>query len=99
MATSIANAEQNGVDARFVAPDALPAEPFDVVVANILANPLILLAPAIASRVRAHGRLALSGILETQADDVVTAYAPWFTLRASATADGWVLVEGVRRTR
>ena len=43
----------------------------DVVVANILANPLIVLAPALAARTRAGGRIALSGILDDQADDVV----------------------------
>jgi ribosomal protein L11 methyltransferase len=90
------NARQNGVPASFVAPDALAAGAFDVVVANILANPLIVLAPAIASRVRPGGRLALSGVLASQADDVVAAYAPWFTLRAWRAADGWVLVEGER---
>ena len=90
------NARGNAVDATFVLPDALAARAFDVVVANILANPLILLAPALAARVRPGGRIALSGILESQAADVIAAYAPWFTLRAWRASEGWVLLAGER---
>jgi len=91
------NARANAVAATFVLPDGLAAGvPFDVVVANILANPLILLAPALAARVRPGGRLALSGILAAQADEVIAAYAPWFTLRAWRGAEGWVLLAGER---
>jgi ribosomal protein L11 methyltransferase len=91
------NARANGVEATFVLPDALGPETFDIVVANILANPLIVLAPALAARVRPGGGLALSGILASQAAEVVAAYAGWFTLGASRDADGWVLIEGTRR--
>jgi ribosomal protein L11 methyltransferase len=90
------NARANGVAAAFELPDALPVRAFDVVVANILANPLILLAPVVAARVRPGGRLALSGILDAQAPDVIAAYAPWFTLRAWRSAEGWVLLAGER---
>jgi ribosomal protein L11 methyltransferase len=90
------NARANAVDATFVLPDALAPRAFDVVVANILANPLILLAPALAARVKAGGRLALSGILESQAGDVIAAYAAWFTLRAWRASEGWVLLAGAR---
>lgn len=93
---SVANAALNDVGATFVPPDALATEAFDIVVANILANPLVLLAPALAARVRAQGRIALSGILESQADEVREAYERWFTLRAWRAADGWVLIEGQR---
>jgi ribosomal protein L11 methyltransferase len=96
---SSANAASNGVAATFVLPDALApaaAAGFDVVVANILANPLILLAPVLAARVRPGGRLALSGILESQAADVIAAYARWFTLRAWRASEGWVLLAGER---
>ncbi len=96
LAASHENAAANRVRARFVAPDDLGAGTFGVVVANILANPLRLLAPAIAARVAAGGRLALSGILEAQADDVIAAYAPWITLRAWRAAEGWVLLAGAR---
>jgi len=90
------NARANAVAAAFELPDALPVRAFDVVVANILANPLILLAPVVAARVRTGGRLALSGILDAQAPDVIAAYAPWFTLRAWRSAEGWVLLAGER---
>ena len=93
---SSANARLNAVAATFVAPDDLPAGAVDIVVANILANPLILLAPALAARVRPGGRIALSGILKAQAEAVVDAYAPWFRAQVWREHEGWVLVEGVR---
>ena len=96
---SRANAAQNGVGARFVAPDALPPGPSDVVVANILAHPLCLLAPALAARTRPGGRIALSGILEPQAAEVAASYTPWFTLGAGRRLDGWELVTGTRHDR
>ncbi|HEU5478798.1 MAG TPA: 50S ribosomal protein L11 methyltransferase [Candidatus Tumulicola sp.] len=68
----------------------------DVVVANILANPLRLLAPLLASRCRANGRIALAGILDAQADEVIDAYARWFTMRREEFREGWVLLAGVR---
>jgi ribosomal protein L11 methyltransferase len=89
---SVANAQANGVTAAFTGPDELPPGRFDVVVANILANPLVLLAPALCARVAPRGRLALSGILAAQADAVAAAYAPWFTLAATEATDGWVLL-------
>jgi ribosomal protein L11 methyltransferase len=94
--TSSDNARANGASVTFAAPEELPAGTFDLVVANILANPLIALAPAIAGRVRAGGGLALSGILASQADAVVIAYSRWFKLAAARQADGWALVAGKR---
>jgi ribosomal protein L11 methyltransferase len=93
------NAARNGVSAAFVPPDALGSETFDVVVANILANPLVLLAPAIAARVVPGGRIALSGVLAPQAGDVIASYAQWFTLGAARADGDWVLVEGMRKSR
>lgn len=93
---SRANARANGAQAEFVAPEALPPRTFDIVVANILANPLILLAPVLAARVRPGGRLALSGILDPQADAVVIAYSRWFTLAACRRDEGWALLTGER---
>ena len=93
---SDANAQANGVGAWFAAPDGLAAGTFDIVVANILANPLILLAPVLAARVAASGRIALSGILADQADAVAAAYAPWFKLGRWRERDGWVLLVGKR---
>jgi ribosomal protein L11 methyltransferase len=91
------NAKLNEVAASFVAPDALPARPSDVVVANILAHPLELLAPALAARTARGGRIALSGILAEQAGEVAAAYAPWFKLAVWRQLDGWVLIAGKRR--
>ncbi|GMU72510.1 MAG: hypothetical protein AMXMBFR42_19690 [Burkholderiales bacterium] len=97
LSASRANATSNGVEARFVEPSRLRTEPADVVVANILANPLILLAPALSARVRPGGRIALSGILEPQGGAVAAAYEPWFTLAHARRLDGWVLLAGERR--
>ena len=93
---SRANAKLNGVAVGFVAPDALPARESDVVVANILAHPLVLLAPALAARTARGGRIALSGILADQAAEVAAAYAPWFKLAVWRQLDGWVLLAGTR---
>jgi ribosomal protein L11 methyltransferase len=71
---------------------------FDIVVANILTNPLCVLAPALAARVAPGGRIALSGVLDTQADQVIAAYAPYLALHVGAHLDGWVRLEG-RRAR
>lgn len=67
-----------------------------ITVANILANPLRMLAPLLAARTRAGGSLALSGILEEQADAVIAAYAPWARLAVAAREAGWVLLAGER---
>lgn len=91
------NARSNGVDAHFSLPDALGPGRYDQVVANILANPLIVLAPALSARVREGGRIALSGILDDQQAAVSEAYGRWFTLAPWRRADGWVLLHGERR--
>jgi ribosomal protein L11 methyltransferase len=69
------------------------AETFDLVAANILTNPLCMLAPVLAARVGPGGRIALSGILETQAEKVIDAYAPFIALQVGATLEGWVRLE------
>ncbi|MER0043787.1 50S ribosomal protein L11 methyltransferase [Pseudomonas sp. MGal98] len=93
------NAGRNGIaDERFPVylPADLPQEPADVVVANILAGPLVSLAPQITGLVKRGGRLALSGILAEQAEEVRAAYAAHFQLDPTATLDGWVRISGVR---
>jgi len=95
---SESNASANDVRATFVDADSLAQGTFDIVVANILANPLIVLAPALASRVAKRGAIALSGILEAQADSVIAAYAPWFKLAAQRVDEGWVLLTGAMRS-
>ncbi len=94
------NAERNGIAAERFAlylPEQLPQEPADVVVANILAGPLVSLAPRIGALVKPGGRLALSGILAEQAEEVRAAYDEAFELDPTAIKDGWVRISGVRR--
>ncbi len=69
-------------------------ESFDLVVANILTNPLCVLAPLLAGRVATGGRLALSGVLDSQAQQVIDAYAPYISLRVGAVKEGWCRLEG-----
>jgi ribosomal protein L11 methyltransferase len=95
--TAAQNAAGNAVRVRTAAPEALPAAEYDCVISNILAQPLIVLAPLLAARTARGGRLALSGILESQAGEVAAAYAPWVTLAAVATEEGWTLLAGERR--
>lgn len=99
IATSRANAATNDVVVEFGLPEDLPAEFVDVALANILANPLELMAPLFAARVRTHGSIVLSGILEAQVDAVVAAYEQWFNIAPWGTVDGWVALAGVRVTR
>ena len=95
--SSCDNAERNLAEAAFFLPDALPAGTFDVLVANILTNPLKALMPLLAGRVRTGGRIALSGILSEQADEVSALYNTAFDMRLWATEDGWVCLSGVKR--
>jgi len=99
LAATRANARLNGCDTRlFVgAPEALPPLRVDVVLANILAAPLIELAPTFARRLAPGGRVVLSGILARQAASVAAAYAPWFDGIASCERNGWTRVDAVRR--
>ncbi len=92
-----ANARANGVALQVALPDALPAGPYDVIVANILAEPLIALAPLFAAQARPGARIALSGILESQAAEVAAVYAPDFELVVERIEDGWALLAGSRR--
>ena len=91
------NARANGVAVGVFAPERLPPGDYDVVVANILAQPLIVLEPLLAARTRAGGRIALAGILEAQAAEVAAAYGGMFAARVAAREEGWALIEGVRR--
>lgn len=89
------NAKINQVDIEFSLPDADDTSRLhDIVVANILANPLLVLAPALCQRLKPNGRLALSGILERQADMVIDAYKPWLQLSVWKKMDGWVCLSG-----
>jgi ribosomal protein L11 methyltransferase len=90
------NAAKNRVTMRLMLSRQPLTESFDIVVANILTNPLCLLAPVLTGHVAAGGRLALAGVLESQSTQVIEAYAPYITLRVGASLDGWVRLEGSR---
>jgi ribosomal protein L11 methyltransferase len=92
--TTRANARANGVELHAAAPDELPQAHYDLVVSNILAQPLIVLAPLLA---RQGNRIALSGILRSQAGEVSRAYAAWFDMELAAGEEGWVLLTGERK--
>jgi ribosomal protein L11 methyltransferase len=96
LATARDNAARNGAEVAFTTIDALPAGTFDIVVANILANPLRVLAPLLISRVAQHGRLVLAGVLRPQAPDVIVAYASRIDLTIWREEGGWVLLAGER---
>jgi len=90
------NALANRVKADFSLPDGT-VRPADIVVANILTNPLKMLAPLLASATRPGGRIVLSGILSEQAADVMRVYAQWFDLNPAVMEDGWACVSGTRK--
>ncbi|MDR0275118.1 MAG: 50S ribosomal protein L11 methyltransferase [Burkholderiaceae bacterium] len=90
-----ANAQANGVTLQAGLPE-LAAGAFDVVLANILAAPLKLLAPLLAGHVAAGGHLALAGLLERQTAELQAAYAPWLPLQVADTQDGWALLTAGR---
>lgn len=75
---------------------AIPKEGVDLVLANILAGPLITLAPGLATFVHADGKILLSGILESQLPEIISAYQKWFKMKPATIRDEWVCVEGTR---
>lgn len=90
------NALVNRVQIASLLPEGLKDGLFDVVVANILSNPLKVLAPMLAGRVRNGGHLVLSGVLERQAEEVAAAYAPWLSMSVWQARDGWVCLAGTK---
>ncbi len=92
------NAERNGVADRLQVSATAPGDraSCEVLVANILAEPLVELADRFAGLVQAGGRLALSGLLTDQAEPVAAAYRPWFMIGKTAVRDGWALLSGSR---
>lgn len=94
------NSNRNGIaaeDMLVYLPEDMPQQQFDVVLANILAGPLVTLAPQLIEHTRSGGRIALSGILAEQAQEVRDAYSDAFELDPTAEKDGWVCISGVRR--
>jgi len=94
--TARANARRNDVAGEFLEVCAPLTFTADVVIANILANPLKVLAPMLASRCRHGGQIALSGILSDQASEVESCYSPWIAFAPPAEAEGWVCLSGVK---
>lgn len=91
VAATQGNARDNGVALNAALPDAAQGR-YALVLANILARPLELLAPLLAGHLEAGGDLLLSGILERQAEQLMRAYAPWCALEVADRDAGWVLL-------
>lgn len=94
VSSTLDNATNNQVELRAYLPNDLPDGQFDVVVANILSNPLKVLAPMLAGRVKSGGHLVLSGVLARQAEEVAAAYTAWLPMSVWAERDGWVCLHG-----
>lgn len=94
------NASNNGVAMPCGLPDfPLAKRQFPVVVANILSNPLKVLAPSLCQHVEDGGQLVLSGVLARQAEDVIAHYRQWISLSVWAEREGWVCLHGQKTVR
>ena len=85
------------MQAAFYLPEQLPAGQYDVVVANILANPLRMLGEMLAGRTKTGGRIVLSGILAEQVEEMSAIYAQWFELSPAQLEQGWACLSGVKK--
>lgn len=99
MVAARSNAEINSTQIQFVlpnedAPELAAQTKYDIVMANILANPLQVLAPALVNKMRVGGQIVLSGVLARQADEVIATYSQWLTLSVWKENDGWVCLHG-----
>jgi ribosomal protein L11 methyltransferase len=99
MVAARSNAEINHTPISFVLPNENAAElaaetKYDIVMANILANPLQVLAPALVNKMRQGGKIVLSGVLARQADEVITTYSQWLKLSVWKESEGWVCLHG-----
>lgn len=90
-----ANATANRIVLRADEPHAVSGD-YALIVANILATPLKLLAPLLSAHLGRGADLVLSGILERQANELRDAYSPWLALEIAAADDGWILMTGAR---
>ncbi|OED43225.1 ribosomal protein L11 methyltransferase [Endozoicomonas sp. (ex Bugula neritina AB1)] len=100
LTATIDNAERNKIPPeklQVFLPEKAPEEKVDTVLANILAGPLVQLAPTLASYLETGGKIALSGILSEQTDSIVSTYSEWFHLEPAVHNDDWILVTGTRR--
>lgn len=89
------NATANNVSLNTGMPELAQGQ-YPLVIANILASPLKLLAPLLCAHVAPGGHLILAGILSRQADELKAAYAPWLALEVSDEEDGWILMTAQR---
>ncbi|HLT26578.1 MAG TPA: 50S ribosomal protein L11 methyltransferase, partial [Zeimonas sp.] len=96
LAAAQRNAQANGVSITLRSSGETPPAAADVVVANILANPLRVLAPLLEALVAPGGRLVLAGLLDRQADEIARCY-PRIALRPWRSLDGWTCLAGTRR--
>jgi len=94
---TVENARANQVAVSASLPEALPSGSYDVIVANILAQPLIDLAAVLAECAEEGARLGLAGILQSQAADGAKVYAGWFDIEVAEQDEGWAWLAGVRR--
>ena len=90
------NARANGVTLRAALPDAAQGA-YSLVLANILATPLKLLAPLLCGHLASGAPLVLAGILSRQTEDLQATYRPWLDLNVADEDDGWVLLSGTAR--
>ncbi|MDO4708723.1 MAG: 50S ribosomal protein L11 methyltransferase [Pseudomonadota bacterium] len=95
------NAERNGLATQMQVylPEAAPAHPYPLVLANILASALDELAEVISARVAPGGMLAMSGILKGQEDELLLRYAPWFEDFQIASQEDWVRISARRKSQ
>jgi ribosomal protein L11 methyltransferase len=91
--STLANASANGVSLQTGLPDQARGN-YPLVLANILATPLKLLAPLLSGHLSPSGDLVLAGILERQEAELIQAYSPWVDLRVADREDGWILMTG-----
>ena len=104
MVAARSNAEINHALIRFVlpnenAPELASETKYDIVMANILANPLQVLAPALVNKVRPGGKIVLSGVLARQAEEVIATYRQWLSLSVWKESEGWVCLHGTLTTK
>lgn len=93
------NAARNGVadNLKIMLPEDAPSLKADLVLANIIAGPLVELAPRLAGYIIEGGDIVLSGILEEQVAWVMDAYSPYCSMSAPAQQDDWMRLQGVRQ--
>ncbi len=93
------NARENSVAEKLnvMPPENIPEQKYDMVVANILAGPLVELATRLAHYCKPNGDIVLSGILENQAQTIIEAYQPWFNLDAPALQEEWIRITGKKK--